>query len=98
VARASRVGLRVAKSRRGCVLRGEDRWAAFQEGPLNGEVGIIPPEGPVAGQLIILGALIEKVGKGTEDVETVGEAGRNPKLARILSTEALVHPATESPR
>jgi hypothetical protein len=44
---------------------------------------------------IVLGALVEEVGRFAEGIEPVGKPGRDPKLARFLRSKRLANPLAE---
>ena len=74
------------------LVLGRDRGTL--DWPTDGEVWIVPPQGPVAGGHVRLGALVEDVGV-PQRAEAVSESRRNPELSRALARQLDAHPPGE---
>jgi len=66
---------------------GRDHRRAALERPGDGQVGIVPADDPFVRRRIDSAALVLHVGGLAQDVEAVGEAGRNPELAVVAVGE-----------
>jgi hypothetical protein len=53
---------------------------------MDGYRGVVPTNRLLGGGLVVVGGLVEEVGKLTEDKKSVREAWRNPELTVILAT------------
>src|SRR4029079_5263102 len=86
---------RVGQARRDAVLRREQRLGQW---PGDGELRIVPGDGPLGLRGIELGALVEEVRRVAEDAESVRKTGGNPELPRGALAQLEADPGTEARR
>src|SRR5262245_35398136 len=74
---------------------GEQR---FGDGPGDAECGIVPSDPNFPGRIVQIRALVFHLRNGAHHTETMGEAGRNVALFKVVSRNRNSHPARERRR
>ena len=82
-------GLALRQRLAGHILGRQQRRAIEQvQRPRDAHRGVVPQQAALMLRRIVVGGLVEEVGRIAGDQETVGEAGRDPQLADAAAIEA----------